>query len=141
MCCFALYSPAFHIEAYLCGFFPRLLCHSSFLLQTPHIDCKMSMLCYSKHSTKHVFVVVLAFPITKPSQPVAGGRVPAMPLASWWAEPLPALLGLGLLPWGCWHSPSCQTQLGDDDSVCQHACAVTQETGWPAKQPLCGSGF
>lgn len=67
---------------------PLLPCHSNFLLQTPRVDCKMSMHRYSKcTSTKRVFVL-LAFPITKPSQPVTGGLVPIFSLASWWAEPL-----------------------------------------------------
>lgn len=78
--------------------FPCLLCHSNFLLQTPHIDCEMSTRSYSKCSSKYVFVL-LAFQITSTSQPVTNGIVPGFSLASWWAEP-PSC------PCGAWVAPS-----------------------------------
>lgn len=70
----------------------RPLCHSSFLLQTPRIDCEVST-----HSDKHVFAL-LAFPVTEAAQPVASGVVPVFSLTSWWAEPLSCPLGALVTP-------------------------------------------
>lgn len=132
----------FQIEACLCWIFSCLLCHSNSLLQIPCIDCKMSMRSNSKCSNKYVFVL-LAFPILRPLSVLQGEPLSCPLGAPWWHPELNShhISTSTAVDLGCWHSPCCQTQLCDNDSVCQHAYAVTQETGWPAKQPLCGSGF
>lgn len=138
--CFALFSS---FQKLICViFFPALLCHL-LLFQTPHIDCKMSMLCYLNVIPN--MSCCSALPITKPHNLLCISACP-IPLALKWAESSSAPLGSWVRPLVKFSSSTAANlgllafstlpNLARGWQRCQHAYVVT-ETGWPAKQPLC----
>lgn len=129
------------MESYLCEFFLACVI-PAFSSRPPCIDCKMSAHSNSKGSNKHIFVLV-AFPsqrhlnLSPVESPFLGfsltpGSGGALLLPCWGSKVTrlnpTTYQHLQLLIGGCWHSPGCQSQLCANDSVCQHACAMTQET-------------